>query len=63
MALLVSAALDLAAPTNWFLDVAGSRTVSKNGHRTIKLHIEIWIFQTTMDGDMTKMKVVDLEKL
>ena len=27
------------------------------------LKFEIWIFQTIFDGETTKMKVVDLEKL
>jgi hypothetical protein len=27
------------------------------------LKFEIWIFQTTLDGETTKMKVIDLEKL
>jgi hypothetical protein len=29
----------------------------------LKLRIKIWIFQTTSDGEMIKIKVVDLEKL
>ena len=57
------ALLDPTALTNRFIEAFESRAVSKNVCRTVKLHIKIYFFQTISDGDMTKMKVIDLEKL
>jgi len=62
MTLFVGVALDPTVFTNQFIEVFKSRAVSKNVCWTVKLHINFF-FQTISDGDMTKTKVIDLEKL
>jgi hypothetical protein len=49
MTLFVGAALDPAAPTNQILEVARSRTASKNGRPIVKLRIKIQSFQMILD--------------
>ena len=63
MTRFVGVSLEPAAPTNRFLETVGRRSASKNKRRIAKLCIEIQNFQTTLNEETTKTKVIDLKKV